>query len=120
MTVIVEMETAISIQDVLKNTRKLAGTDVYIERDIIPKKQQMKKVSLLLKKKILAISKKHKIQIREDRMKIKDRWFNWNNDRKLVSGNAEGETELVKLYGEEIKAINLEFEKLLNELPAKN
>lgn len=53
-------------------------------------------------------------------MKIKDRWFNWNNDRKLVSGNAEGETELVKLYGEEIKAINLEFEKLLNELPAKN
>lgn len=63
MTVIVEMETAISIQDVLKNTRKLAGTDIYIERDIIPKKQQMKKVSLLLKKKILAISKKHKSKL---------------------------------------------------------
>lgn len=120
MSVIVEFESTHSIHDVFKNTKKLAGTTISIERDLMPTKQLKKKVCLLLKKKILAVSTDHKVTVREDKLKIKDRWFKWSNANKLVAGKDNGEDVLAKLYGEKIKSINLDFDSFLLEINSKN
>lgn len=120
MAVIVELDNEKAIQDVFQNTRKLAGSNISIERDMIPNKQQHKKAFLTLKKNLLSVSKQHKVVVREDRIKIKDSWFRWNADNKLVSGNADGEQELVKLYGDVIKSINLNYGTLINDFHPKN
>lgn len=120
MSVIVEFDSNSSIAEVFKNTKKLSGTDISIERDMLPTKQLKKRVSLLLKKKIWAVNKQYKISVREDKIKINEKWFKWNNANKLVSENEDGETALLKLYGEAIKSISLDFDNLLLEINSKN
>lgn len=120
MAVIAELENEDALQQIFRNTKKLSGSDISIERDMIPNKQQHKKTFLILRKQILAVSKQHKVVVREDKLKIKDRWFKWNSDHKLVSGNADGEKELVKLYGEDIKTICLNYYQLNDDSYPKN
>lgn len=120
MGVIVEFESTQVVENVLRNTKKLTGTAIYIERDLIPTKQLLKRVSLHLKAKILTVSKAHKVVVREDRIKVKDTWFAWNSDRKLLSGKADGKAELLKIYGDCITNINTDFEQLLEEMSSKN
>lgn len=120
MAVLVELESAQAIEEVFKNTRKLTGSSISIERDMIPNKQTHKRASLILRKQILSISRDHKIIIREDRLKINDRWFKWNKENKLMAGNSDGKTELLKLYGEKINSVNFEFDQIMMEQNPKN
>lgn len=120
MTVVVELGSYQELVNVLKNTGKLAGSSISVQRDLIPKKQQQKKAFLILKKKILGVNKEHKVVVRDDKLKIKDTWFKWNNENKLVSGNSDGESALTRIYGEPIKSINIKYEDIIQELNPKN
>lgn len=120
MAVIVELESAKSLDEVFKNTRKLAGSSISVERDMIPNKQEHKKASLILKRKLQEISKEHKVIVREDRLKIKDQWFKWNRENKLVSGNTDGKTELLKIFGEQINTLNLDYDYIMHDSNTKN
>ena len=68
-----ELESSKSIDEVFQNTRKLAGTTISIERDMIPTKQIHKKAFLILKKQLQEINKEHKVIVREDRLKINEK-----------------------------------------------
>lgn len=120
MSVVVEFESSQSVEEVLKNTRKLAGSSISVERDLIPRKQQDKKAFLILKKRILAVSKEHKVLVRDDKLKIKDKWFKWNNANELVTGNSDGENVLITIYGEVIKSISCKYDDIMQNLNQKN
>ncbi|XP_075150772.1 uncharacterized protein LOC142224880 [Haematobia irritans] len=120
MAVLVELENEIQIQEVFKHTKKLAGTTISIERDMMPMKQDHKNAFLGLKRKILAITNKHKIVVREDKMKVGDSWFKWGFGNVLECGKSDGIKELVKLYGDELKDINVNFDDLRSYQKSKN
>lgn len=120
MTVVTEFTSSQESEDVIRNGRKLAGSNIYIERDLIPSKQQLKKISLCLKSKIMKISKEHNITVREDKIKIKNIWFTWNKDRKLVAGKNDAKDELHKIYGDIIETLDTNYEYLLCETQSKN
>lgn len=120
MSVVAEFETSHESEEIMRNSRKLAGSNIYIERDLIPSKQQFKKASLCLKSKILAISKEHRITVKEDSIRINNTWFSWNKDRKLIAGKNDGKDELHKLYGDIIKSVDTNYDYLLCETESKN
>ena len=109
MAVIAELDSARSLDEVCKNTHKLAEASVLVERDLAPNKRERKKGVLILKKNILSISKEHKVMVRENRMKIKDHCFRWNVEIKFVSGKKNGRSELIKVYGDKINTLNLKY-----------
>lgn len=120
MAVIVELNTPDDIEDIFKNTKMLAGSKISIERDLIPNRQERKKVALHLKKKILDISKEHKVMVREDKIKIKDQWFKWDKFNKFITGNVGGKEELIKIYGDKMLNVNTDYDVNLNEFMSKN
>ncbi|XP_059218578.1 uncharacterized protein LOC131995966 [Stomoxys calcitrans] len=120
MNVVVEFNSHQGVDDVFRNVRKLIGSNIYIERDLIPTKRQIKKASLLLKYKIMAISKQHRIIVQENKLKIKDTWFHWDREHKLMAGKNDAKHELLKLYGDCMEQFDTDYETLLTELNSKN
>lgn len=106
-TVIVEFDSESTVSYVLGATKNLAGSKISICRDLNPKRQRNKITMLLIKKLILKDSKKHRIMVRDDKMKINDKWFTWNARNELVCGREKAETVLRELYGEELKTDSL-------------
>lgn len=108
------------MQKYFKIQKKLAGTKISVERDILPLKQEKKKVFLQIKKKVLNISKKHKVMVRDDKLKIKDKWFAWNGENKLMCGKEDGRDALKSLYGDEVENLDLDYENILKNMYSKN
>lgn len=107
MSAVVEFATGQETEDVIRNSRKLVGSNIYLDRDLEPSKQQLKRVTLCLKTKIMERSKEHRITVKEDRIRIKDTWFSWNRERKLIAGINSAEEELQKIYGDNITWIKV-------------
>lgn len=120
VTVLAELDSEQSAINVLKNTKKLAGTKIYIERDLNEERQKDKRALLRLKKEILNISKFHRIVVRDDKMRIAEKWFKWNADKKIVCGQDDAGPIMKQIYGEKISSINLDYEYLLNKSNSKN
>lgn len=119
MTILVEFQANDNIEDVIKKTTELKGTGIYIERDLDAEKQQNKVVLLQLKKEILAASKKYRILVRDDRLKVNNKWLKFNKEKKLVCGKDDGVTVLKEFYGNELNII-INYDLLLNKLNLKN
>lgn len=115
-----ELDSEQSTIDVLKNTKKLAGTDIYIERDLNVDRQKDKKAMLRLKKEVLSVSKFHRVVVRDDRIRIVDKWFKWSSNKQLMCGTSEAESILKMFYGEKALSINLNYDYLLNRTVSKN
>lgn len=120
MSVLVEMDSDQSVQDILRNSKKLAGTSIYIEKDLSADKQTNKKVMLQLKKELLVISKLHKVIVVNDRIKIKDKWMWWNKEKTLMCGKQQGYETLKELYTNDFDKININYNNLLKNLISKN
>ena len=58
--------------------------------------------------------------VREDWMKIKDRWFRWNVESKFVSGKEYGRSEQIKIYGDKINALNSKCDGIMLAALPKN
>lgn len=117
-TVVVEFDNETVASEVLQKTRFLSGTSIYVDRDLCPRRQRNKVAMLLVRKDILQESKKHKIIVRDDKMKIKDYWFTWNNNNILTCGKRNAEIVLKELYGEELSRTN--FDTIFDEIQSKN
>lgn len=64
-------------------------------------------------------SNKYKIKVRDDKLKIENRWFKWNSEKILLCGTSNAINVFKELYGEEFN-LNIKYNILKNELNIKN
>lgn len=102
-TIIAEFENETVVNQVLHTTKNLAGTSISIDRDLNPRRQKNKKAMLALRRLILADSNKHKITVRDDKMLISNKRFQWNSKNELMCGNQPAEEIFKMLYGPDLK-----------------
>lgn len=117
---IVEMQDEEMVRQVLKNTNKLAGTNIIIEKDLSERRQQNKKVLFQLKTEILGIDKTHKVFVRNDSIKIGTKWMSWSRTGELMCGKNKADAELKDLYGDKFSALDLSYNNLLSKINQKN
>lgn len=120
MTVLVEMDSAKSVEDVLRQSKKLRGTSVYVEKDLNAEKQEEKRVMLQLKREIMAVEKTHRINVTGERIKIGTKWFRWDKQRILMCGNQNAAIVLKTMYVENYEKLNFEYATLLKNALPKN
>lgn len=120
MAVVAEFRSEQMVVDVLKHTKNLAGSMISIEYDLNSNRQQKKKVMLELKKNILAFSKKHKVSVRNDKLRVADKWFSWSKDHKLVCGKDAAGDIFKTLYDDLLESIKFDYEFLVNKVNSKN
>lgn len=118
--VVAEFSSGEAVKDIFKNTKNLAGSKIIVERDLTTEKQQDKRVMLELKKRIKEVSSKHKIMVRNEKIKISDKWLMWNKNKILISGNQNGNVVLENLYGQAINSVNFNYHEILTKLNSKN
>lgn len=117
--VLVQFETENEVEDILHRTNFLKGTQIYIERDLNAERRLDKIVMLQLRRKLMDFSKKYKIKVRDDKLKIENKWFKWNSEKKLVCGMTSAINIFKELYGEDFN-LNVKYNILKNDLNLKN
>ena len=120
MGVIVEMDSERMVDTVLKSTRNLAGTAISIERDINSDRQEDKKVLLQLKKDILETDKRHAVRVRDDSMRINNKWLKWNPQKQLVCGSQNGTEAITELYGNTFDNFNFSYADIIKKIVNRN
>jgi hypothetical protein len=106
MSIIAELNSEEEVREILKNSRKLAGTRISMEKDLNSQKQCQKKIMLQLKKDVLAVDNSKRITVRDERMRVADKWLFWDRKNEFTSGNSSGEAVMDQIYG---KKINISF-----------
>lgn len=104
------------ILTILNNYRNLAGTRVSIERDISNARKEDKRVMLLLKKDIQAKDTSQHLLVRDDRLRVGTKWFQWNADKELTCGQQSGADALTGIYGNCIRNLDLSYYNFYNRL----
>lgn len=118
--VIAEFSSMETVKEIFSKTKDLAGTKIMIERDLTSEKQQDKHVMMELKKCIHEKSSNHPIMVRNERMRIGDKWLWWNKDKQLTGGRQSGIVILRNLYGDELNSIKINYYKILDQKNSKN
>lgn len=119
VTAVIKLDSDEMVEAILKNTNKLSGTNIYIERDLNCDKQHNKKAMLQLKKSIQQISSQHRIMVREDCIKIQDKWLKWDSDKQLTCDKQGATTFLKNLFGDKYQQIQLNYYALLEKANSK-
>lgn len=120
ISVVAEMQNQEMAELILKNTVKLAGSTVKIERDLNENQQVDRKVMMQLKTDILLKSKTHRVMVKNSSIKIGTQWMSWNSNKILVSGDKKAADILKELYGEIIEDVSLNYHQLLQKSNQKN
>lgn len=120
MTALTEFDSTQSVEKVLQKAKNLAGSKIFIERDLNVDRQQDKKVMLQLKKEIKVLSTAHKLAVVNDKLKIKDKWFRWNKNKKLVCGQQDVDVILSSLYANRYSKIVIDYKTLLKNFMSKS
>lgn len=121
MTVAVELATESMVDEVLKHAKNLAGTAISISRDLTSEKQQQRKAMVQLKSQLLGINESKQVLIRENKLKVDDKWYHWNQHKRLVCGKADGLRELTKSYGDAFASLPIiSYDDLLQKSASKN
>lgn len=120
MTVLVEFKSTKTVADVLRNTKMLAGTSIFIERDLSGVRLQRKKIMLLLKKELQKHNGEKRIGVRGEQLVLDGRSFYWNNKNELMSGQNNGMKILQSIIGNSIENIDLSYEHFVEILSSKN
>lgn len=118
--VVAEMQTEEMVHKIFKNTKNLTGSTIIIERDLSEERQQDRKVLLQIKSAILQTDKTHKIFVRNDSLKIGNKWLHFSKNRELMSGSNKAETVLKELYGNKLADLNIDYMHLLKNVIQKN
>jgi len=119
MSVVAELQSEEIVAEVFKNMKKLEDTDYSVERDLSKERQLNKKILLKLKKDLKAIDANRKVQIRDDKMKIGDKWFQFNEKKELRCGSLNGEEVLKSLYKNKLDSYDLSYRNLFEGLNNK-
>ncbi|XP_037954069.1 uncharacterized protein LOC119684171 [Teleopsis dalmanni] len=119
VNVVVELDTANSVEKLLSKSKNLKGSQITLERDLDAGKLLHKKLMLILKQKILTVSKVHRVSVRNEKLRIGDYWLRWNNKNELVCNDQKGEMVLKILYKELATKIDINYVNLLKILEKK-
>lgn len=120
MTVKAELKNEKMVSDVMKHTKNLSGSSIFIELDLNSERLQTKKIMLKLKNEILEINKNKRILVRNDRIRVGDKWLHWNKEKMLVCDKEGAEKVLKEMYGEEAAKIDISYKSLLTKINSKN
>lgn len=120
MSLMVVLKTERMVQEIMKHTTNLKGTAITIEHDLGSERLLDKKVMMQLKKDILFISKAQRVSVRNDKLKIENKWFKWNKNKELVCNFQKAEDVLMTLYGDLISCLDLKYDNILTKLNSKN
>ena len=69
-----------------------------------------------MRRDIIAVDKSHAVKVRDNRMKISDKWIKWNKHQELVSGQQPGMNVIKNLYGNKLDAVNFSYNDILNKI----
>lgn len=116
ITVVAELESSEAVEEVLKRSKMLANTQIYLDRDLCTEKQQQKRVMIQLKRELVKLRNTHKVSVRDYKLKIGDKWFMWDKHYNLKSGSEDGNKVLKKLYKNDITNIELNYDKILSKI----
>lgn len=116
-TVLAEMVSANIADEALRRRKLLRGSSIYMDRDLNMKKQQQKNVMITLKKDILSKDKTHRVSVVNEKLKIGNQYFSWNDRNILVCGNQNGHSVINNIY-KNIK-LEVDYNKLLSKLSNK-
>lgn len=116
MGVIAELDSEEEVYEILRKTNKLAGTRISIEKDLNSVKQEQKKVMLQLKKDIFQSEKSQRLNVRDERLRIGDKWFYWNQNKELSCGRAAGVPQMEQIYGKSLETIDFNYYNLLRKV----
>lgn len=117
VTILAEMESEHIVDEVLKRSKLLKGTTIYVDRDLSKGKQQQRKAMISLKKEILSKDKTLKVSVINEKLKVDKQWFMWNEKKELVCGNQNAKLVLNNLYKNVI--LELDYLKLLSKSISK-
>lgn len=113
MGVIAELDGEQEVRDILRNTRNLAGSRISIEKDLNHDRQECRKAMVQLRRNILEVDNTHRVQLRDDKLRIEGSTFHWNRDHQFMSGQENGQRTLNRIYGNNINNIEINFENLV-------
>ena len=113
-TVIADFGTEDAAFKILKNSYKLAGTSIIIEKDLNQDRRVKKQIMLQIKKSILAIDNTYKILVRDDKLKIDQKWFRYNNKNEFVCNMENGKEIIDKMYNGNAKNLNFDYTFMLD------
>lgn len=85
MSALAELSDESMVSTILRNSSKLKGTTISVDRDLTRDARQKKSAMLTLKRDITQIDNSKRIIVRDDRMRVEDRWFYWNGEKQLMS-----------------------------------
>ena len=113
-TVIADFGSEDAAYKILRNSYKLAGTPIIVERDLNNDKRIKKQIMLRIKKDILTIDSHLKIFVRDDLLKIENKWFRYNNQNEFVCGSENGKIEIDKMYNGRLSNLCFNYDFMLN------
>ena len=90
MNEVAEFNSENAVRDILRHTKNLQRTRISVEYDRNEDRQFNKKVMMELKNIILAKSKLHKVSVRNDKLRIENKWFQCNTNKVLCCGKSFG------------------------------
>lgn len=117
--VVAEFKCSKVASEVLKNSKKLAGSSVFIERDLCEEKRTRKRVLLQIKKTLSTIDRSKKVFVHNDSLNVCGKWMNFDSDNVLKCGGAPALGMLKDWYGDSLDLNNLNYDKILQNIMNK-
>lgn len=114
MNVIAELESENMVNDLLRNSSKLKGSEISLDRDLTRDAREKKSAMLKIKKELNGMDSSKKIVVRDDRMKVENRWFYWSGEKKLMCGSEDGKVVLSNLFGNNVNILDLSYKSVLD------
>lgn len=121
MSIMVEMKSTKMVTEVLKHTKTLAGSSIFIERDLTGSRLEKKKIMLQLKKDLLVVNRDKRVGVRADRIIIDGKTMFWNEKKELICDGKQAKDVLLSIYGNVIQDIGMiEYDRILSKINSKN
>lgn len=89
------------INFVLKNTKKLKGTNIFVHRDFCIDTRKKRAKHFIIKKEIKKFAADKRVAVVQDKLIIEGEVFTWE-DEKLVTGDEEGFEQLSRILRRDV------------------
>lgn len=109
MTVIAEVNDEATVNNLLRSSANLKGSNISIDRDLTRDSRNKKTAMLKIKRDLNGLDNSKKIVVRDEKMKVENTWFYWNRDNTLMTGSLEGRPVLQNIFNDSGDVSNLDF-----------
>lgn len=118
MSVLVELICFDAVAKVLRETKKLTGTNISIQRDLTEEGKKRRSAMMCLKSEILKVDKSQLLVVQGDKLKVGKAVFYWRAGN-LMFEDKDGVAEIKNIYKKDFKEINFDY-NILIELAERN